>query len=146
MFGTDIEFQKNPLLGVCGGGPVSAEVGVENVKRLLRRRFSRHRFHLERKSLHARLQLHLHSRDSILFKNHNSQTRTLLWGGFGFYLQFYAFVSLHCVSLTTKTATLEEEKEEQKKNPFRFSLPLHSQTKALNNFGSDRDSRSPGQF
>lgn len=69
--GTDVEFKKNPLLGVGGGGPMSTEVGVEDMESFLRRRFSRRGFHLERKRLHARLQLHFHSTDSI--NNHNSQ-------------------------------------------------------------------------
>ena len=114
-FGADIEFQKNPLLGVGGGGPVSAEVGVENVKRFLRRRFSRHRFHLERKSLHARLQLHLHlNKFNSIITIRNTDT-SLGWGSGFIYSFMHSFRFTVCVSLATQTATLEEEK----KSPFR---------------------------
>lgn len=42
-----MELEEDPLLGVGGGGPMGAEIGVEDMGGLLGRRLAGHGLHLE---------------------------------------------------------------------------------------------------
>lgn len=57
---TYVELEEDPLLGISGGGPMGAEIGVEDVGGLLGGEFAGHGLDLEGQGLHPRLQLHLH--------------------------------------------------------------------------------------
>lgn len=55
-----MKLEEDPFLGVGSSGPMRAEIGVDDMSSLLRRRFTRHGLHLERQVLQPRFQLRLH--------------------------------------------------------------------------------------
>lgn len=59
-----VELEEDPLLGVGAGGPVSAEVRVEDVGRFLRRRLAGHGLDLVGQGFRPRLSLQVHRPDT----------------------------------------------------------------------------------